>query len=109
MNGKHDQSVFDTLTGSPGIAEEVARRAGETARKTQLRRMRKAAGLTQHELARAAGWSQPYVSRLERFDGREPTLDVVEKWAHACGFEGEARFFRRGPGDSVEEVAALAI
>ncbi len=49
--------------------------------------LRKKAGMTQRDLASAAGWKQPYVDRLE--DARSPLLGAlarVERYARACGF-----------------------
>lgn len=104
-----NETLFTEIAGSPEVARRVEARSEETERKTQLRRMRRAAGLSQSALAEAAGWSQPYVSRLERFDGKTPTLDVMEKWARACGFAGELRVYPQGRGSASEVVAAWAI
>jgi transcriptional regulator with XRE-family HTH domain len=103
------ETSFEDIAGSAEVARRVAERGQETDRKTQLRRMRRAAGLSQAALAEAAGWSQPYVSRLERFDGRTPTLDVMEKWARACGFAGELRVFGARGAQAPEVVAAWAV
>ena len=48
--------------------------------------LRKVAGMTQRQVADAAGWQQPYVDRLE--DARSPLLGAlsrIERYAQACG------------------------
>jgi HTH-type transcriptional regulator / antitoxin HipB len=59
--------------------------------KLQLRWARKRAGLTQAELARRAGLSQPAVARLEDPD-YNPTLDMLERVASALGARLEVAF-----------------
>ena len=48
-----------------------------------LRRMRKAAGLTQEELAGIVGISAPYVSHIE-VGTRRITLELLNAWCAAC-------------------------
>lgn len=45
---------------------------------------RAAAGLTQTELARRMGTTQPTIARIEG-GGRMPTLDMLERLANAVG------------------------
>jgi transcriptional regulator with XRE-family HTH domain len=49
-----------------------------------LREARRRAGLTQRELARAAGVPQPAVSRIER-DHVSPRLDTLDVLLRRCG------------------------
>ena len=51
-----------------------------------IREARTRAGLTQRQLARRLGTSQPVVARWER-GRRSPDYDVVRVAAKACGFE----------------------
>ena len=52
---------------------------------TTIRRLREATGWTQQELAQRAELGQPYLSRLERGDQRNPSLAVVKRLARAFG------------------------
>lgn len=49
-----------------------------------LRQARKAAGLTQAELARRAGTSQPVISAYER-DRRDPSVSTLQRIVRAAG------------------------
>ncbi len=49
---------------------------------SRLRKLRKWRGMTQVELAKAAGLSQQYVARLERAM-QDPRLSVLERLARA--------------------------
>ncbi len=50
----------------------------------ELRNAREAAGLTQEQLAKAAGLHRTYVSQLER-NRKSPTLDVLFRLCRAIG------------------------
>jgi predicted ATPase/DNA-binding XRE family transcriptional regulator len=56
-----------------------------------LKRLREAAGFTQHELATIAGLSVHAVSSLERGQRRRPQLDTLRALAVALELDGEAR------------------
>lgn len=51
----------------------------------KIRKLRKAAGFTQKQLAEALGVSQQVVSNLERGDSANPTLSTLEKIAIVTG------------------------
>ena len=53
---------------------------------SQLNQARRAAGLTQRELARRSGIPQSAIARIER-DRQVPRLDTLERLLKACGFE----------------------
>jgi transcriptional regulator with XRE-family HTH domain len=63
---------------------EEARREFELGRR--VRELREAAGLSQRDLARAVGTSQPAIVRLE-LGGGMPRLDTLERVADALGAE----------------------
>jgi transcriptional regulator with XRE-family HTH domain len=52
----------------------------------RLKELRVAAGLSQRELCRRMGVDPSYVTRLERGE-REPSADVLRRWAEACGVQ----------------------
>ena len=72
--------------------------------RTELIRMRKAAGLTQAKLAKILGCTSSRVSGVEV--GR---LDVnpedIEKWANACGFDVAVQFLPHAQKDVVLQAA----
>lgn len=50
-----------------------------------VRKFRKAAGLSQQALAALTGYSQAYISQLENGVEKNPTKDCLEKLAGAMG------------------------
>ena len=54
-----------------------------------LAALREAAGLTQKEVAAAAGMTQPSISQLEAQDGGRIMIDTLRKYMHALGGEIE--------------------
>jgi DNA-binding XRE family transcriptional regulator len=59
----------------------------------ELIRLRKMQGLSQSEVARRAGLKQPAIARLESGAVR-PTLDTIQRVAHALGREVEISLVR---------------
>ncbi|MAS44133.1 MAG: transcriptional regulator [Rhodobacteraceae bacterium] len=71
----------------------------------RIKELRKAAGLTQEQLALAAGVTQPIVSQVER--GRRPSLETLELFAAALHVD-VVDLFERAPGDPVSsEILAI--
>ena len=58
-------------------------------------RLRKEQGLSQSEVARRAGLKQPAIARLES-GAVKPTLDTIQRVAHALGREVEVTLVRAG-------------
>jgi transcriptional regulator with XRE-family HTH domain len=50
-----------------------------------LRALRKAAGLTQAELAKRAGLTQPHIAQLERSAGMRTKLRTLQRYVKAAG------------------------
>jgi len=80
------------LEARPGLEIEIRRDEQKRERAMFLRALRKAAGLTQQELADRVGWKQPFVARLERLTGAVPDDATVTRYAVGCGFEIERRY-----------------
>ena len=71
---------------------------------TLVKASRKRAGLTQAELARRAGTTQPVVARLER-EGANPRLDTLERMIAATGHSLE---LSAGPAAGIDETMIVA-
>ncbi|TMB29101.1 MAG: helix-turn-helix transcriptional regulator [Deltaproteobacteria bacterium] len=69
--------------------------------KLELRWMREEFGLTQAELAKLAGVSQPAIAQLESPDSN-PTIDTLNRVARAMGVEID---FRSSAAESVKSYA----
>ena len=60
-----------------------------------LRGVRERAGLTQKELGLRLGITQQAVAQAERWDAN-PTVDLIRRWAAACGASLDLRFDELG-------------
>lgn len=72
-----------------------------------VREARRRAGLTQAELARRAGTSQPAIARYERARS-VPDLPTLHRIAEACGFELRLELTEPDPQRTATEEAALS-
>jgi ribosome-binding protein aMBF1 (putative translation factor) len=87
VSGRSDwQELRGRRMAEPGAAEayDAARLAFELGRR--VRELRVEQGLSQTELARRAGMTQPAVARFEA-GGTVPTLPVLERLARSLGAE----------------------
>jgi len=73
----------DRVLSSPGAAGRVAEIEDELRLAAGLTALREEAGLSQRDLARRIGVSQPRVAAIER--SRNVTLDVLEEYVDAVG------------------------
>ena len=69
----------------------------------ELARLRRAAGLTQADVARRMGTSQSAIARLESSWRASPTVDFIERFARAIGTPVEITF-----GQTLPEAATAA-
>lgn len=82
----------DKVLSSPGAAGRVAEIEDELRLAAGLTALREEAGLTQRELAKRLGVSQPRVAAIER--SRNVTLDVLEEYVDAVGGRLEVNVVR---------------
>lgn len=68
-----------------------------------VRRIREASKLTQRELAERAGTTQAVVSRIESGDA-SPSVEMIQRLAHAAGYELRLEFVPRRVVDPVVEA-----
>jgi transcriptional regulator with XRE-family HTH domain len=69
----------------PKLAEHQAKNARKRGIAVRLRALRDARGLTQDEVAAAAGMTQSMIARLEALTGPVPSLQSIERYVDACG------------------------
>src|SRR5215210_4011429 len=81
---RNSLQLFATMP--PVVVDDAPRSFGEL-----LRDHRRAAGLTQEELAERAGISPRSISEMERGGAHVPRRDTVSLLARALGLEGEQR------------------
>lgn len=74
-----EQKVLD----SPGAAERVSEIEDELRLAAGLTALREQAGLSQRDMAKRIGVSQPRVAAIER--SRNVTVDVLEQYVQAAG------------------------
>ncbi|WP_214320810.1 helix-turn-helix domain-containing protein [Nonomuraea sediminis] len=88
------REIRNRRMAEPGATEayEAARLAHELGK--TVRTMREARGLSQNDLARAAGMTQPTVARFEA-GGTIPTLPIIERLANALDADLEVRLSLR--------------
>ena len=89
------QHIQALVEADPGFARLLAEADGELSLAMQTARIREARGMTQLELATAAGMRQPAVARYEKA-GRTPTISTLWRFATALNVE-----FRIGPNYAV--------
>jgi DNA-binding XRE family transcriptional regulator len=79
--------ILGRLLENPVLAEAALRQEFATVSSVLIRRSREAAGLTQAELARKVGVSQPRVAQLESGspDDGVPEVVTLAKLLRACG------------------------
>lgn len=84
----HSPAFHKKLLAKPGVKTTYDAIEEEFATLDALFRTRKQAGLTQSEIARRMGVSQPVLARIEASIGNRkhsPSLTTLRKYAKACG------------------------
>jgi DNA-binding XRE family transcriptional regulator len=80
----------------PGVKAEYEALGPAFEMKRQMIALRKAAGLTQEEMAERLGTKKSNISRLESVGSDvSPRLSTVEEYARALGYQVKVEFERR--------------
>lgn len=85
------QDLKERALQNQEVRREYDELEGEFVLINQLLNMRKAAGLTQEQVADKMHTKKSNISRLER-GGVAPKVDTLKKYAKACGFELKVSF-----------------
>lgn len=88
------KSWEEKVLARPGAAERVAEIEGELRLAAGLIALREQAGLSQRELAKLIGVSQPRIAAIERC--RNVTIDVLEQYIDAVGGRLELNVVKGG-------------
>lgn len=73
------------LETRPDLVEHQKKNARKRAIAVKLRALRDARGMTQADVAQAAGMTQSMIARLEALSGPVPGLESIERYVEACG------------------------
>ena len=85
-----DEEIEERSRRSPAYPRILAAAVRTRALVKALVQARERAGLTQAEVARRMGTTQPAVARLERGEA-DPRLSTIERYAEVVGWQLEAR------------------
>lgn len=107
MSRKSWTEIKEAQRSDPAVRAgyEHAKRAYELAR--QVRELRVSRGMSQAELARKVGSTQPAIARLEA-GGVAPNIDTLERIAGALGLKLVVRFSNSGGDPSSSRASAPA-
>lgn len=89
---------------APGASERVAEIEDELRLAAGLTALREQAGLSQRELAKRIGVSQPRIAAIER--ARNVTIDVLEQYVDAVGGQLEIRVVKGNKTIPLHRAAA---
>lgn len=94
----HDAALVKKAMKKRGVKAAYEALAPQYALAAELLRARKAAGLTQEEVARRMGTQRPAVARIESGNaGHSPSLETLRRYAQAVGRRLEVRLVARRP------------
>ncbi|UWR33527.1 helix-turn-helix domain-containing protein [Sulfitobacter sp. W027] len=85
MAGNYRSLQTELRRAHPDLAGHQAKNALKRGIAVRLRALRDARGLTQDEVAAAAGMTQSMIARLEALSGSVPSLQSIERYIDACG------------------------
>ena len=94
MNRPSFKEFRKAALSKPEVKLEYDRLAPAYALRKKLIGIRKEAGFTQEQMARALKTQKSNISRLENVNSKvSPTLSTIERYAHAAGYRLEINFF----------------
>ncbi len=91
------QSLKERALQNEDVRKEYDALESEFALINQLLEMRKAAGLTQEQVAAVMHTKKSNISRLEK-GGVAPKIDTLKRYADACGYDLNLTFQARSAG-----------
>jgi len=104
---KSYSKLHDKVTSRPGANERLAELRQQTLAEIGLHNLRRAAGMTQADLAATLNVSQSAISQLEQ--GRDVKLSTLQAYIRALGAELElTAVFNHGEPDEIKTPVQLA-
>lgn len=91
------QTLKERALQNEDVRKEYDALESEFALINQLLEMRKAAGLTQEQVAAVMHTKKSNISRLEK-GGTAPKIDTLKRYADACGYDLNLTFQARSAG-----------
>ena len=103
---KNYRKLHDQVLARPGASERLTALRDQTLTEIGLHNLRRAAGVTQTELAEALHVSQSAISQLEQ--GRDLKLSTLRAYVEALGAQLEVTaVFNRGQPDEIKTPVRL--
>ena len=104
---KNYRDLHDKVTSRPGAPDRLSALREQTLAEIGLHNLRRAAGMTQAQLAATLNVSQSAISQLEQ--GRDVKLSTLQAYIEALGAELElTAVFNPGEPDEIKTPVSIA-